>query len=675
MTSVAGEADHPEVLWSPDERSYRGSALAGFVDWLAQQREIDVDSYQQLYDYSVADLAGFWSAVAEYFEVMFRSPHEQVLTSEQMPGAGWFPGATLNYAEHALRSGPGKGANDVAVIALTEAGERQQLSYGELRTLVAAAQAGLRTLGVAAGDRVVALAPNCAQTLVGFLATASIGAVWSSCSPEFGAQAVCDRFSQLEPSVLIAVDGYRYGGRLIDIRPTVDALRQQLPTLRATVLVGYLDAEATLPGTTSWSQLMESESGSGTSPVFAAVPFEHPLWVLYSSGTTGLPKGIVHGHGGMLLEHLKALALQADLGPGQRFFWYTTTGWMMWNFLIAGLLVGCTVVLYDGSPVHPTADALWRLVESERVSYFGTSAAYLQSCDKHGLRPLDHCDLSQLRAVGSTGSPLSPQTSDWITQSVGTRVQICSISGGTDVCTAFLSTAPNVPVWRGEISCRALGAAAAAFDENGTGVTSVVGELVLTKPMPCMPVGLWGDADGNRLIATYFDRYPGVWCHGDWVQITPRGSCVLYGRSDATLNRDGVRMGTAEFYRVIEACDQVLDSLVVETGVVAGSAEAGEVLCCVVLAPGASMAAVEAQLRARLRSQLSPRHVPDRFLEISEVPVTLNGKKCEIPVRRILAGTPIEQAVSVAALRNPGALKQLCERVRQPVLGGATGAS
>ncbi len=667
MRLEAGEAEQPAVLWRPNEHGYSGSALARFTDWLAWQRGVDVDSYHELHEYSVSDLAGFWSAVAEYFEVEFRSPYEQVLTDEQMPGARWFPGGTLNYAEHALRLGPGKEAGDVAVVALTETGERRQLSYGELRAQVAAAQAGLGALGVVAGDRVVALTPNCAQTLVAFLATASIGAVWSSCSPEFGAQAVCDRFAQLEPALLIAVDGYRYGGLRVDTRGTVHALRQRLTSLRATIMIGCADPEAALADIVPWSRFMESGDGTASSPTFAAVPFEHPLWVLYSSGTTGLPKGIVHGHGGMLLEHLKALSLQADLVPGQRFFWYTTTGWMMWNFLIAGLLVGCTVVLYDGSPLHPSDDVLWRLVESERISYFGTSAAYLQSCDKRGLRPADHYDFSRLRTIGSTGSPLSPAAFDWITEGVGNHVQICSVSGGTDVCTAFLSAAPNVPVWRGEISCRALGAAATAFDENGSSVAGSMGELVLTKPMPCMPVALWGDAEGVRLRSTYFDRYPGVWWHGDWVRFTSRGSCVLYGRSDATLNRGGVRMGTAEFYRVIEAHDQVLEALIVETAL-AGSTESGnsgELLCCVVLAPGASMLAVEPELRSRLRSELSPRHVPDRFIEVDEVPMTLNGKKCEIPVKRILAGVTVDRAVSIAALRNPEALVELCERVRR----------
>ncbi|MGI8647725.1 MAG: acetoacetate--CoA ligase, partial [Mycobacteriales bacterium] len=606
---------------------------------------------------------------SEFFHVRFHHPPRTVLENPKLPRASWFRSATLNYAEHALRKGPGKRDEDLAVIALTDAGHREQLTYGQLRTQVAAARQGLLALGVTQGDRVVALVPNCAQTLVAFLATASIGAIWSSCSPEFGATAVRDRFAQLEPKVLITVDGYQYASHPVQTLDVVRCLQAELPTLRATVLIGYSDPAITLAGTVSWSQLLATTDQLPELD-FTPVPFSHPLWVLYSSGTTGLPKGIVHGHGGMLLEHLKALSLQADLAPGDRFFWYTTTGWMMWNFLIAGLLVGCTVVLYDGAPLYPSADALWQLVQTERINYFGSSAAYLLSCAKQGLIPASLYDLSELHAIGSTGSPLPAHVFDWINEHVGQHVKICSISGGTDMCTAFLGAAATVPVWRGELSCAALGAAVAAFDDAGESVIGAVGELVLTQPMPCMPVMLWNDINRSRMTATYFDRYPNVypkvWSHGDWIRVTERGSCVLYGRSDATLNRGGVRMGTAEFYRIVESFDEVHDCLVIDTSSPLETDRGlvyGELLCFVVLDAHTSLAQLEPRLRAELASQLSPRHIPDRFLAVAELPVTLNGKKCEVPVKRILTGTPVEKAVSLAALRNPAALIALCELV------------
>jgi acetoacetyl-CoA synthetase len=485
---------------------------------------------------------------------------------------------------------------------------------------------------------VVALAPNSLDTLVAFLATASLGAIWSSCSPDFGARAIADRFTQLAPSVLIAVDGYVYGGKHFDIRSTVDALGRQMPSLRATIKPA------------DWEHLLAEHAGADLE--FEVVEFDHPLWVLYSSGTTGLPKGIVQGHGGIVMEYLKALLLQADLGPGDRFFWFTTTGWMMWNHLICGLLVGTTIVLYDGNPGHPDLGALWRLADEERVTYFGTSAPFIQACRKAGLRPGTDCDLTELRAIGSTGAPLSPEGFRWIASEIGAGVQICSVSGGT--CAAFVCAAPDVPVWEGEISCRALGAAVVALDEAGRELIDEVGELVITKPMPSMPVCFWNDPDGSRLHEAYFDVYPGLWRHGDWIKITPRGSCVIYGRSDATLNRGGVRMGTAEFYTVVESLDEVLDSLVIDTS--GAGRDDGELLCFLVLASGVALADVEPRLRAALRENLSPRHVPNRFIQVAEVPRTLNGKKCEVPVKKILAGLDPNKAVSAGALRNPDSL-------------------
>ncbi|MGH3873780.1 MAG: acetoacetate--CoA ligase [Pseudonocardiaceae bacterium] len=625
------------MLWQPNPVTVARSHMAAFRGWLAATRGVVVADYDGLWRWSVADVEEFWGAFVEFAGVRFHTAPRRVLADASMPGAQWFPGATLNYAEHALAAGPGRGDDDPAVVFRREDGFRDQLSLGQLRRRVAAARSALASLGVSPGDRVVALAPNSPDTLVVFLATASLGAVWSSCSPDFGPRAIADRFTQLAPIVLIAVDGYSYGGRYYDIRSTVDAVAQQLPSLRALVTP------------VRWDGLLAAHRGA--EPAFEAVDFDHPLWVLYSSGTTGLPKGIVQGHGGIVVEHLKMLLLQADLRPGQRLFWFTTTGWMMWNLLVSGLLVGATIVLYDGSPGHPDIGALWRLAEAEGVSYFGVSAPFIQSCRKAGLRPGAQCDLSVLRAVGSTGAPLAPEEFRWIAAEVGPDVQICSVSGGTDLCTAFVGSAPDVPVWEGEISCRALGAAVVALDETGAEVHDEVGELVITKPMPSMPVFFWNDPGGARLREAYYAMYSDRWRHGDWIKITTRGSCVIYGRSDATLNRGGVRMGTAEFYAVVEDSDEVLDSLVIDT-----SGADGELLCFLVLARGVSLDDVEPRLRAALRENLSPRHVPDRFIVVEEVPRTLNGKKCEVPVKKILAGIDPARAVSFGALRNPDAL-------------------
>jgi acetoacetyl-CoA synthetase len=659
---VTHPADAPEVLWRPEPSRVADTKIEAFRQWLRTERDVEVGDYGELWAFSVGRAAEFWDAVAEFLGVRWYERPREVL-SGVMPSATWFDGGTLNYAEHALTggvAGAAKADDELAVIFHREDGRSGQLTYGALRSQVAAARAGLRALGVSKGDRVVALAPNCPQTLVAFLAAASLGAVWSSCSPDFGVRAVSDRFGQIEPKVLIAVNGSVYNGRSFDTRSTVAQLIEQIPSLEATVLIDYAGG-STLAGTLDWDTLLAENAGA--EPAFEPVEFAHPLWILYSSGTTGLPKGIVHGHGGIVVEHLKALALQNDLGAGDRFFWFTTTGWMMWNLLISGLLVGSTIVLYDGNPGYPDLSVLWRLAEQHRVTYFGTSAPYIQSCLKAKIRPSADHDLTGLRTLGSTGAPLSAEGFRWIVDEVGKGVQICSVSGGTDLCAALVGAAPDLPVWLGELSCRTLGAAVAAFDEAGNAVVEEVGELVVTAPMPSMPVFFWNDPDGSRLREAYFEMYPGVWRHGDWIRFTSRGSSVIYGRSDSTLNRGGVRMGTAEFYRVVEGFDLVADSLVIDTSA-AGNAD-GRLLCFLVLALGAELADIEPALRKELRSALSPRHVPDRFVVVSEVPRTLNGKKCEVPVKKILSGVAPERAVSREALANPDALAPFVELAGQ----------
>ncbi|PXY37645.1 acetoacetate--CoA ligase [Prauserella flavalba] len=649
---MSADAEVGEVLWQPSPEHIAETRIEDFRRWLSTERGVTTRDYQELWEFSTGSLGDFWSAVADYLGVRWHEQPGAVLSGLEMPGARWFEGATLNYAEHALSGGVAgaeKADGDLAVIFQREDGLEDRLTYGELRSRVAAARAAFVALGVGKGDRVVALAPNCPQTLVAFLAAASLGATWSSCSPDFGVRAIADRFTQIEPKVLLAVNGYVYNGRSFDVRPTVEELRGKLPGLAATVLIDY-EGGGAIPDALGWDALLAEHAGAELA--FEPVEFDHPLWVLYSSGTTGLPKGIVQGHGGITVEHLKALALQCDLGPGERFFWFTTTGWMMWNFLISGLLVGSTIVLFDGSPGHPDLRTLWRLAERHRVTYFGTSAPFVQSCLKAHLKPSEEFDLSAMRALGSTGAPLSVEGFRWIADAIGPHVQICSVSGGTDLCTAFVGSSPDLPVWLGELSCRCLGAAVEAYDEAGKPVVDQVGELMITKPMPSMPVFFWNDPDGRRLREAYFEEFPGKWRHGDWIKITPRGSAIIYGRSDSTLNRGGVRMGTAEFYRVVEGFEEVQDSLVIDTS----ANEEGELLCFLVLAEGATLEAVEPSLRKELRKELSPRHVPDRFVVVDEVPRTLNGKKCEVPVKKILKGVAPDRAVSRDALANPSSL-------------------
>jgi acetoacetyl-CoA synthetase len=647
-----------EVLWTPPSDVRETSRIGHYLRWLERERGLTFADYEALRQWSVQDLPAFWGSIWDYFEVVSHTPPTATLTERKMPGTRWFPGATLNYAENVLRM-PGRAGDDPAVIAHGQTRAPQTLTKDQLRDAVRRCAAGLRRLGVEQGDRVVAYAPNIPETYVLMLATASLGAVFSSCAPEFGTRSVADRWQQIEPKVLVAVDGYRYGDKPVDRRAEVKAIRDALPSVEHLVMIDYLE-----PGTESgWADLTAATDEPLT---FAALPFDHPLYVLYSSGTTGLPKPIVHGHGGILLEHLKMLALHHDLGPADRFFWFTTTGWMMWNFLVSGPAVGATIVLFDGNPAAPSLDTLWALAEDTRMTYFGTSAPFLLACRKGGVVPrVDH-DLSALRGLGSTGAPLPPEGFAWVYADVSDTLQLQSLSGGTDVCTGFVGGVRLLPVRSGEIACRALGAAVEAFGPEGVPVVDQLGELVITEPMPSMPVSFWNDPDGSRYREAYFDTYPGVWRHGDWITINGHGGCVITGRSDATLNRGGVRLGTSEFYSVVEGLPEIADSLVVHLEDSEGGA--GELLLFVVTTDGRDLDGdLTAKIAKELRTALSPRHVPDSVYRVPGVPRTLSGKKLEVPVKKILTGSPVDDAAAKGALANPESLAAFEKLAREGV--------
>ena len=646
-----------DKLWAPSAELIEQSRLTEFMRWLEAERGLRFEGYEDLWRWSVEDLEGFWTSIWDFFDVQSDGGYERALGSREMPGAEWFAGTELNYAEHVFA---GKEAGEVAILHASELRELDQLTWGELSAQVAAVAAGLRELGVERGDRVVAYLPNIPEAVVAFLAAASIGAVWSSCSPDFGPASVIDRFAQIEPKVLFTVDGYRYGGKDFDRRETLARLQAEMPSLEQTVVLPYLAADpdlSSLRDAVRWGQLLAS--GEGAEMRFERVPFDHPLWVLYSSGTTGLPKAIVQSQGGILLEHLKKLHLHVDAHPGDRLFWFTTTGWMMWNFLVSGLLTRAAIVLYDGNPGHPDMGVLWDLAERAEVTMFGTSASYIAACMKAGVEPGAGRNLSRLGAVGSTGSPLSPEGFDWIYEHLGADTWLFSTSGGTDLCTAFVGGVALLPVYRGELQGRALGAAVEAWDEDGNAVIDEVGELVVTEPMPSMPVFFWGDEDGGRYRASYFEHYPGVWRHGDWIKITPRGTAVIYGRSDSTINRSGIRMGTSEIYRAVLGIEEILDALVVD---IPKPGTEGWMPLFVVLREGAELDdGLRHELARRIREQCSPRHVPDEVFQIAEVPRTLSGKVLEVPVKRILMGTAPEKAASRDSLANPTALDYFVE--------------
>ncbi|WP_079087736.1 acetoacetate--CoA ligase, partial [Streptomyces scabiei] len=635
---------YAEPFWTPDPETAANSRVADFTRWAAGRFggvAADAD-HTALHRWSVTDLERFWGAVWEYFGIEADTPYERVLAGEEMPGARWFPGATLNYAHHALRGLP---SHAPAIVALDETGAGYEVTGGQLRARVASVAATLRDLGVEPGDRVVGYLPNTPHAIIAFLAAASLGAVWSVCGQDYAPKAAADRFAQLEPTVLIAADGYLFNGTTHDRREAVLELARALPGLKATVLVGHVG----LPwprGNHPSPVLPWEEAATRTEElVCVPVPFDHPLWVVFSSGTTGLPKGIVHGHGGVLLEHLKTLGLQSDLGPGDRLLWYTTTHWMMWNLVASTLLTGATTCTYDGSPAPLTRpDILWELAARHRVTLFGTSPQFLLGMAKFGIDPSAH-DLSSIRAIGCTGSALPASAYPWVGAHVGERVQLVSVSGGTDIVSGFAGGAPNAPVWAGELSAPHLGVALAAYDAEGEPVVDQVGELVVTRPMPSMPLYFWNDADGSRYRDAYFSTYPGVWRHGDWITVTGHGSVIVHGRSDSTLNRNGVRLGSADIHDVVERLPEITEALVIG----AEEADGGYWMpLFVVLAAGVRLDdALRDRVREAIRAGASPRHVPDEIIEVPAIPHTRTGKKLEVPVKRLLQGAALADVVNL----------------------------
>ncbi|MGW3245608.1 acetoacetate--CoA ligase [Streptomyces sp. NPDC001070] len=654
-----------QPLWQPGPDRVSGAQVTRFQTWAAERHGAPapdpadpVAGYQALHAWSVREPEAFWRSVVEWFDVRFSSPYETVLADASMPGAKWFPGATLNYAEHALRpAGDAARADAPALLHLDERHDIGETSWSELRRQVASLAHELRALGVRPGDRVSGYLPNIPQAVVALLATAAVGGVWTSCAPDFGARSVLDRFQQVEPVVLFTVDGYRYGGKEHDRAGVVAELRAELPSLRAVVHIPLLGSAAP-EGTLEWDALVSGDQ----EPSYEQVPFDHPLWVLYSSGTTGLPKAIVQSQGGILLEHLKQTGLHMDLGPQDRFFWYTSTGWMMWNFLVGGLLAGSTIVLYDGSPGFPDTGAQWGVAERTGTTVFGTSAAYVIACRKAGVHPGRDFDLSAVKCVATTGSPLPPDGFRWIHDEVKEDVWIASVSGGTDVCSCFAGGVPTLPVYIGELQAPCLGTDLQAWDPYGKPVTDEVGELIVTNPMPSMPIHFWDDPDGTRYRDSYFEMFPGVWRHGDWITLTSRGTVIIHGRSDSTLNRQGVRMGSADIYEAVERLPEIRESLVIGVE----QPDGGYWMPLFVqLSEGAVLDdALRDKVKRTIRERLSPRHVPDEIIPVPGIPHTLTGKRIEVPVKKLLQGTPLDKAVNPGSVDNVDLLTFYAELAR-----------
>lgn len=640
--------------------------MAAYLDWLESRHGLRFDDYESLHRWSVTDLDAFWSSIREYFQLIDEGRPEPVLAEDRMPGARWFPGLSLNYADQVLRHAGVGDPDRPAIVHRSESGHDGELSWRELRERVAGLATRLVELGIEPGDRVASYLPNIPETVVAFLATVSVGGVWSLCSPDMGPVGVLDRFRQIEPTFLVTCDGYVYGGKPHDRMDVVGEMLAQLPSVRHVIALPYLERDRPLAAFAAdrpvhdFRRACATPASAGWAP--RRLAFDAPLWIVYSSGTTGMPKPIVHGHGGVVLEHLKLGVLHNDLGPEDRFFWYSSTGWIMWNCQVGGLLGGTTICIYDGNPGWPDMGALWRFAAETGVSFFGAGAAYYANCVKADVHPAEHGDLSRLRALGSTGSPLSAESYEWGWREFGRDLWWCVISGGTDFAGAFIGGNRMLPTTPGEMQCRCLGAAVEAWDEEGRPLIDEVGELVCVRPMPSMPLRLWGDADGSRYHESYFDMYPGVWRHGDWIRITPSGAAIIYGRSDATINRFGIRMGTAELYRAVETIPAVLDSLVVDLEYLGRESY---MPLFVVLREGAALdESLLAEINDRIRTAMSPRHLPSEVIVAPEIPRTLSGKKLELPVKKLLMGVPPEKALNRDAMANPGSIDWYVEFAR-----------
>lgn len=644
-------ASDPELLWTPSQDKIAASGLWRYMAWLKSERGLDFDSYEDLWAWSIDELDAFWRSIWDYFDVQADGSNEPVLESSAMPGAQWFPNSQLNYAEHVFRKAAG---TLPAIIARSETSGVREMSWDELKRDTAALAARLRALGIRPGDRVASYLPNRAETVVAFLACASVGAIWSSCSPEMGRTMVLDRFSQIEPKLLFAVDSYSYNGKLHDRADTVQELIDGLPSLGHVVHVrGPLANERPV----GWRDVIAWDDAiSGEAELrFERVAFSHPLWIVYSSGTTGLPKAIVHSHGGIVLTHLKTMTLQHDLRPGDRLLFLGSTGWIVWNLQVGALLTGATIVLYDGNPAWPDNRAIWQFLDQQGITLFGCGAAFLTNCMKDGLRPKDFAALKQLRSINSTGSPLPVEAYRWVYDAVKSDLWLASISGGTDIASGFVACSPILPVHAGEIQCRELGVAAFALNEAGEPVIDEVGELVIVKPMPSMPVFFWNDKENARYLDSYFDHFPGLWRHGDWIRFTPGGTCQIYGRSDTTINRFGIRIGTAEIYRVVEEITEIRDSLVVDLEYLGRESF---MPLFVVLQPGVTLDdALKAKIASQIRTHGSARHVPSEIFQVDEIPRTLSGKKMELPVRKLLLGSPASKVASPDAMINPASFE------------------